>query len=565
MSEASFDRARALERLGAEAFDVLVVGAGITGAGVALDAASRGLRTAMVERRDFAYGTSSRSSKLVHGGIRYLQQGDLRLVYHGLSERQRLLKNAPHLVRPLGFLLPIYKKGGLVPRILSRLFGVVLWFYDHAGGSGIVGRHRRLTRDEAVAHMPTLDGDRVHSAYMYFDGQADDARLTLTLARTAADHGAVVANYAPVTAIRKDASGRVVGATVDTGDGTIDITARVVVNAAGVWVDDVESLDDSAGEPTMRPARGVHIVVPASVVRNDVAVILPAPGQLGSVFAVPWGDFTYIGTTDTDYTGSLDDPWCTADDLTYLTGNINASMTSRVSPDDVVGGWVGMRPLVAGEAGKTADLSRRHRVTRSASGVVTVAGGKLTTYRLMAQDTVDEVLKVLGRKARCVTKALRLRGAAGHEQVDEGGLGPSVRDHLVNRYGADARVVIAMAAADADLARPLVPGLPYLRAEAVYAAEHEMARNLDDVLSHRTRSRLLARDASAEAAESVAGLIAGPLGWSPEKQAAEVERYRASVAEERGAASSPAPGIPTGDVRASEGWVPGIRMPRSFR
>ena len=556
-SDTTFDRARAIERLGTEKFDVLVVGGGITGAGVALDAASRGLRTALVEQRDFAYGTSSKSSKMVHGGIRYLEQGDVKLVWQALRERTYLLRNAPHLVRPLGFMIPIYTKGGLIPRFLARLFRIVLFGYDLVGGAAVVGRHKRLTRDEALALMPTLKADRLHSALLYYDARTDDARLTLAIARTAADHGAAVANYVGVTEMLKDGRGKVTGVRADTGDGTVDIAARCVINAAGVWIDDVAAADVGPGQGLMRPARGVHFTVPMSIVQNrDVAVILAAPGGRGSVFAVPWGEFSYVGTTDTDYSGPLDDLWLTGGDVDILLEHLNPSMRQPLAADAIVGGWVGLRPLLKGESNsKTADLSRRHRITRSPSGVVTIAGGKLTTYRRMAEDTVDFVLDGLGRRAACRTKRLPLHGASRQAE-------PGQAEHLRNRYGTDAAAVEALVAADPALGEPLVPGQPYLRAEAVYAAQHEMVVDLDDVFSRRTRARLFARDATVEAAEAVAALVAGPLGWSGEEQARQVGRYRASVEAEQEAIRSPAP--PAGVRRLSEGWAPAVSLPKSL-
>ena len=565
MDGVAFDRARALERLASESFDVLVIGAGATGAGVALDAATRGLRTALVERLDFAAGTSSKSSKLIHGGIRYLAQGDVTLVYQALTERRRLLRNAPHLVRILGFMLPIYRKGGLIPRFFARGFGLVLWFYDLTGGALVVGRHRRLRRDAAVAMMPTLKSEQIVSAYLYYDARVDDARLTLAIARAAADHGAAVANYCRVTDILKDAGGKAVGATVDTGAGTIDISARAVVNAAGVWVDDVGRIDVGPGHEMMRPARGVHMVVPSDLVRNEVAVILPVAGGPGSVFAIPWheGDLTYIGTTDTDYAGDMDHMIVNAGDIDILLSHINANIQAPLGAADVVGTWAGVRPLLKGaKTDKTADLSRHHKITRWPSDVVSVTGGKLTTYRRMAEDTVDEVLKVLGHRARCRTKSVALHGADGHGTVGDAGLGAGVRDRLVNRYGADAGLIIDMVVAEPGLGEPLVPGVPYLRAEARFAAEHEMVVSLDDVLSRRTRARLLARDASAEAAEAVAALIAGPLGWSEEEQRWQVEQYRASVAAERAALEAPADVGAGGGRQVVPGWMPGVSKGR---
>ena len=550
----AFDRDDALRRLADTHFDVLVIGGGVTGAGTALDAASRGLRTALVERYDFASGTSSKSSKLVHGGLRYLQQGDVRLVYEALAERQRLRKNAPHLVKVLPFLLPVFGKGGVIPKKLSRALGSAMWMYDLTGGFRIGKLHKRISADEAVAHMPTLPREKLASSYLYYDAQADDARLTLTLARTAAiDFGAAVVNGTRVVAILKGPDAKACGATVEATDShgvtrTFDITADAVVNAGGVWSDDVRLLDEGTHPDSIRPAKGIHITVPWAKVRNDIAVVVPVRKDKRSIFVVPWGEFTYIGTTDTDYDGPLDDPQCTPGDIAYLLGAMNDAMTSELTVDDIVGTWAGLRPLVR-DAGseRTADLSRRHRVTPSASGVVTVTGGKLTTYREMAADTIDVVQSdVLGAKVmervtkHSRTKRLALRGAEGFEQVltasDARALLGSARvEHLAHRYGGESRVLIAMIERDSTLGDPLVDGLPYIKAEAIYAARYEMARSLDDILSRRTRARLLGRDASGEAAPAVAALVASDLGWDDDEQQRQVKAFRALLDEERAA------------------------------
>src|SRR3954447_4127872 len=316
-STPAFDRAASLQRLGEERFDVLVVGGGITGAGVALDAASRGLRTGLVERHDLASGTSSKSSKLVHGGLRYLQQREFSLVYEALYERQRALENAPHLVRVLPFLVPILARGGVIDRRLARVLGSALWMYDLTGGVRIGKRHHRIPVEAALARMPTLARDRLAGAYVYYDAQADDARLTLTIARTAAAHGAAVANYATLLGVVKEGD-RVVGARVEADGEEIVVRTRVIVNAAGVWSDDVRALDEGDHPASIRPAKGVHITLPWSKVRNDIAAIVPVAGDHRSVFVVPWGDTTYVGTTDTDYDGPIDDPPCTGADIDYL-------------------------------------------------------------------------------------------------------------------------------------------------------------------------------------------------------------------------------------------------------
>lgn len=549
----TFDRASSLRRMADESFDVLVVGGGITGAGVALDAASRGLRTALVERQDFASGTSSKSSKLVHGGLRYLQQREFRLVYEALTERQRLRTTAPHLVRLLPFLLPVLGKGGVINPKLAKAMSTVLWLYDLTGGARIGKVHERISADEVVRHMPTLDRAKVAGGFIYYDAQTDDARLTLAVARTAADTGAALANWCALESLCKDDAGRVTAAVVrPDGARPFEVRCRAVVNATGVWSDDVRALDEGVHPDAIRPAKGIHITVPWDKVRNDIAAVVPVPKDKRSVFVVPAragstfgrGDRTYIGTTDTDYDGPIDDPQCTSEDVDYLLDAINASVTEPLDRKDVLGTWAGLRPLVKAAAdSRTADLSRRHAVARSAGGVVTVTGGKLTTYRRMAADAVDVVVEALGRSGRSRTAKLRLHGADGFEAMQEPGmavrlgLDPAVLTHLATRHGGEARVIAAMVRTAPDLGRPLVDGLPYLRGEAVYAVRHEMARTLDDVLSRRIPARWMARDASDEAAEACAALIAPELGWSADEARRQVEAYRSSLAVERRAAS----------------------------
>jgi glycerol-3-phosphate dehydrogenase len=378
--------------------------------------------------------------------------------------------------------------------------------------------------------------ERLAGGYLYYDATTDDARLVLTLARTAAAHGAAVANRCRVVDLTKDAGGRVDGAVVDTGDGTIAVRARIVVNAAGVWTDEVRALVDGVDPDSIRPAKGVHITVPWSKVRNDIAVVIPVRTDKRSLFVVPWGprpdgtfEHTYIGTTDTDYDGPLDDPACTADDIAYVLKALNDAITTDVTPADVTGVWAGLRPLVKSAAsGRTADLSRRHQVTTGPGGLIAITGGKLTTYREMAEDTVDLVLDVLGTKARCRTKKLPLLGAAGFTAPPEG----SPDAHLAARHGTLAADVEALIAADPTLGERLVPTLPYLRAEAVYAVRHEMATTLDDVLLRRTRAHLFDRPATLAAAPDVAALLAEELGWAPAETERQLEAYRAIVAAE---------------------------------
>lgn len=542
----SLDRKSALAELSSQVFDVIVVGGGITGAGVALDAVTRGLRTALVERADFASGTSSKSSKLIHGGLRYLQQGDIRLVYEALRERKRLRRNAPHLVRVLPFMIPILTKDGLISRKISRALGSALWMYDLTGGWRIGKLHRRLNKRNALSHFPTMDSRRLASAYLYYDAEADDARLCVAVLRTAVDHGAVIANYSNVTAISRDENGLFELVINDTVSGETRIArARSVVNAGGVWADDIRALDEGTHPDTIRPAKGVHLTVSWDKVRNDIAVVIPVPKDRRSLFVIPWipnGDgtyrYTYVGTTDTDYAGSIDEPQCSSDDIDYVLTALNASVTTGITRDDVVAVWSGLRPLVKPSAdarisGRTADLSRRHSVTRSSSGVITVTGGKLTTYREMAEDTVDLVMSTLGRRSRCKTRTLRIHGA---QRISRTQTSTPTFDHLASRYGSDATIVgNLMSHGDGSLAGPLVPGLPYVMAEAVYAVTHEMAHTLDDILSRRTRARLLDREASVRAAREVARTVAPFAQWDEQRIDREVRDYVDSCAREAAA------------------------------
>ncbi len=537
-----FRRDDALRRLADEEFDILVVGGGVTGAGVALDAASRGLRTALVEKGDFASGTSSKSSKMIHGGLRYLQQREIRLVYENLAERQRLLENAPHLVSPLPFLIPLFGHQGPASRALARSYASALWMYDVTGGWRIGERHRGVSKDEALAHLPTLDTESLVAGFLYFDARADDARLTLTLARTAAvEFGAAVANYAPVVAVTTGPDGRVDGAVVTpglgAGDDQIRIRARVVVNASGVWADAVRALDEGADPGSIRPAVGVHVTVRSARLPCDVAAVLPVPGDRRSIFVVPWpeAELVYLGTTDTDYAGPLDHPACSSDHVDYLLRAVNRVTSSHLTRADVTGVWAGLRPLLASRrrgghvSARTADLSRRHSVTTSSRGVVTVTGGKLTTYRKMAQDAVDTVVTTLGespRRRRCVTRSLRLLGAT--ERARDPVTMAQPHAHLLGRYGTESGAVLAVAQGRPELLERVVAGLPYTGAELVYAAREEMACTLDDLLSRRTRATIQLAAAAQAAAPAAAALVAPELGWSEHQTAAQVSAYVAS-------------------------------------
>ena len=589
-------REQYLERLVAEPFDLLVIGGGITGAGVALDAAGRGLRTALVERGDFAAGTSSRSSKLVHGGLRYLQQKEFRLVYEALAERQRLLRLAPHLVKPLPFLIPVFASGvagQARARAYARGVGTALWMYDATGGARIGKLHKRLSKRETLELMPDLDGRRLAAGFLYYDARVDDARLTLTVVKTAASLGAVTVNRVEATGLVRDGS-RVSGAVLTdrlTGR-RIEARASVVVNAAGVWSDELRAMDEGTNPRSIRPAKGVHITLPAGRPALDIAAVLSVPGDKRSVFVIPWGDRIYVGTTDTDYDGSLEDPQCTAADIDYLLGALNSWITSPIGRQEVLSSWAGLRPLVGGTGGgetrpdsKTADLSRRHSVKVAPSGLVTIVGGKLTTYRAMAEDTVDEAVAVMrhngpgssgDRRARpripdSRTGSTPLFGAEGYEELTREDAAERLRlpadvvAHLAGRFGGHAQAVAAMVRDRPELGERLVPGLAYLKAEALYAVRYEMALTLEDVLSRRTRALLLDVAATAGAAPSVAELIGPELGWSDEERSRQVDAFLALVERQRRAADPAEDAVearllhPTGT--GGSGGDPGLAPP----
>ncbi len=497
-------------------FDVVVIGGGITGAGVALDASLRGRSVLLVDRDDLASGTSSKSSKLVHGGLRYLQQGDVALVREALRERRIMMRNAPQLVSVMPFLLPILKRDGLFPRRIARALGSALWAYDTAGGWRIGRLHRRLRRGKVADLCPGLPSDRIAGGYLYYDATADDARLTLDVARTAAAHGAVVVNHCPVTSIDVE-DGKVIGATMDLDGDRVSVRANVVVNAAGVWANKVDELlaaplSDALPRVGIRPARGVHISIPWELVRNEVAVVLPVPGDRRSVFLVPSNprsdgsfDLAYVGTTDTDHSGSLDDPQCTDADVEYLLRAVNHSLDTRIEPSQVLGVWAGLRPLVVpdvdAEQDRTADLSRRHRVDSSSSGYVRVIGGKLTTYRQMAEDTVDALEKVLGDARRCRTRSTR----------------------LISR---DADMISALVRTDSSLADEVTPGAGLTAAEVLNCVRTEMAHTVTDVLARRSRLHIGHRDLALASVDRVADVMAAELGWDQQRRNEEISRYR---------------------------------------
>jgi glycerol-3-phosphate dehydrogenase len=463
-----------------------------------------------------------------------------------LLERERLRRNAPHLVTLLPFLIPIMSKDGLINPKIAKALGSALTMYDAVGGWRCGRLHKKLDADETFAHFTSLRPDRVAGGYLYMDAEADDARLTVTIARTAETHGAAIANRVTMVGVER-ANGAITGVhvrdnsasastarAISTGPDTFTVRTKSIINATGVWSDSIAAMISPDAPPTIRPAKGIHITVPRHRVGNDIAAVLPVPKDRRSLFVVPHGDLTYLGTTDTDSTDPIDDPQCSHDDVMYLLNAFNASTTAQLNEADVVGTWAGLRPLVIGGSvsdkgskGRTADLSRRHRVT-SHDGVITVAGGKLTTYRQMAADAVDAAAKHVGDNSRSRTKRLRLIGAAKFDRRCT-----HVHTHLESRYGKQSADVESLMRKQRELAQPLIAGLPYLRAEVVWAVRHEMATTIDDVLSRRTRARLLARDDAADAARDTAELMAMELGWSDERRDHEVETFITSVRHER--------------------------------
>jgi glycerol-3-phosphate dehydrogenase len=530
-------RAEAWRRLARDRFDVLVVGGGITGSGVALDAASRGLATALVEARDIASGTSSRSSKLIHGGLRYLEQLDFPLVREALRERELMLTRlAPHLVHPVAFLYP------LTHRVWERPYvGAGMTLYDTLGGARSMPRHRHLTRSAALRMCPALRSDALVGAVQYYDAQTDDARHTLSVARTAAHYGATVRTSTEVVRLVRDA-GRVVGADVrDVENGhTAVIRAAVVIVCAGVWTDQVEALAGTRGRFDVRASKGVHLVVPRDRIASEVGLILRTEASV--LFVIPWGNHWIVGTTDSDWTLDLAHPAASTADIDYLLAHVNRVLAKPLTRGDIEGVYAGLRPLLAGESEATSRLSREHAVGRSLPGLVTVAGGKYTTYRVMATEAVTIAAQDLNRGVPgSVTDRLPLLGADGYAALlnQVGELAETYRlptwriRGLLGRYGSLLPEVLDAAAADATLLEPLPGADEYLRAEVRYGATHEGALHLDDLLTRRTRVSIEFPHRGVDSAPPTAELVADVLGWAPDRVAAEIEVYRARVEAER--------------------------------
>ncbi|SDQ13232.1 glycerol-3-phosphate dehydrogenase/oxidase [Quadrisphaera sp. DSM 44207] len=539
-------RERSWHELSGERFDVLVVGGGVTGAGAALDATTRGLRTALVEQRDWASGTSSRSSKLFHGGLRYLEQLNFALVHEALRERElNLTTLAPHLVKPVSFLYPLNHRFWERPYV-----GAGMALYDAMAGltsTRAVPLHRHLTRHGALRLAPGLKPGAFKGALRYYDAQADDARHTLTVVRTAAHYGAVVRSSTEVVGLLHEGD-RIVGATVrdvETGAQT-EVRARVVVNCTGVWTDDVQKMAGGRGRFRVRASKGVHIVVPRDRFASETGLILRTEKSV--LFFIPWGTRWIIGTTDTDWDLDRAHPAATRADIDYILEHANEVLATPLTHDDVRGVYAGLRPLLAGEEEGTSALSREHAVARPQPGLISIAGGKYTTYRVMAADAIDAAREDLGPSvADSVTARVPLLGAEGYyalvNQVDalaeQHGVPPWRLHHLLDRYGSMALDVLALAEDDPSLLEPLPGAEDYLRAEIRYAATHEGALHLDDLLARRTRMSIEYSHRGVGSARAAAELVADVLGWDDERVEAEVSSYTERVEAERASQELP--------------------------
>ena len=539
MSPAS--RAEAIRKMAETELDILVLGGGVVGAGTALDAVTRGLTTAIVEARDWASGTSSRSSKLIHGGLRYLEMLDFGLVREALTERGLLLDRiAPHLIRPVPFLYP------LTHRVWERAYvGAGVLLYDTmaytSGTAHGLKRHRHLTRRRALHEAPCLRKSSFTGAIQYWDAQVDDARHTMTVVRTAAGFGALAANRVQVTGFLRQGE-RVTGASlvdVETGE-NFEVRAKQLINATGVWTDDTQALADTRGQFHVRASKGIHLVVPRDRLQSTTGIILRTEKSV--LFVIPWGRHWIIGTTDTDWSLDKSHPSASSSDIDYLLEHVNSVLTSPLTREDVEGVYAGLRPLLTGESESTSKLSREHVVGHPVPGLVVVAGGKYTTYRLMAADAVDEAARSMdARVPDSCTDQIPLTGAEGYRALwnqrralaVSAGVHVARVEHMLNRYGSNVHDLLAMLRADPTLAEPLPGADDYLRVEALYAVTHEGARHLEDVLARRTRISIEAWDRGAAAADPVARAMAKELDWDEEQTVREIEYYRTRVQAER--------------------------------
>ena len=523
-----------LDEIGAEPADLLIIGGGITGAGAARDAAMRGLRTVLVEQGDLGSGTSSRSSRLIHGGLRYLETGNVGLVLEANRERRILLHIAPHLVWPLRFVFPLHRGD----RIALWQLAAGMWVYDALALFRNVRLHRMLGKRALLEAEPMLRERGLLGGARFYDAQCDDARLVLATARSAIHHGALVANYTAVRALERTA-GRVVGAEIEdvlTGRRTV-VRAGVIVNATGPWTDQVRWLEDPAAKPLLQPTKGIHVLVDRERIAHREAIIFTSPIDGRVLFILPWGALSYIGTTDTDTTDPPDAATVSEEDIVYLLRSANARFpNARLNVDDVRATWAGVRPLLA-EQGTASKRSREHTIVQGLGGMLTVAGGKLTTYRSMAKEVVDQAVRELRfrdgrpRKSEAPTDEEPLPGGEAADLAtfrDRGlelGLGPDTVEHLLRHYGTESAGICNLAARDRGLMRRLATAHPAIEAEVIHAVRRELAQRVEDVLIRRTHLYYELPDHGVEAATRVAELMGGELGWDVERVRGEAARY----------------------------------------
>jgi glycerol-3-phosphate dehydrogenase len=531
-------RDSAISQLATEQFDILVIGGGVNGVGAALDAASRGLKVALIEAQDIAAGTSSRSSKLIHGGLRYLEQYDFKLVREALHERELMVSTlCPHLVKPVGFLFPLTEK------FKERTYvGAGLALYDALRGfQRAMPWHKHLSQKQINEIAPSLRHDLVTGAIKYFDAQVDDARHTMSVARTAARHGAIIATQVSADSLIREGK-RVVGVNaLDLASGKkIAIKARATIMCAGVWSDQLHARFELTPGYNVTMSKGAHIVVPGSAIKSDAGIIVKTP--ISVLFLIPWGDKWIVGTTDTPYEGDRAEPCATKEDVQYILDQANRVLEPKLRADEIIGVYAGLRPLVANnKSSTTTKLSREHTVDRPAAGFVSIAGGKYTTYRVMAKDVVDRAVIELRRLTQeSVTEKLPLVGADGYFALEqqkeriaqESGLDVATVTHLLNRHGSLISEILDLIKVQPQLASTLDADLPYIKAEIVYAASHEGARSVDDVISRRTRLSFEAVNHGAHLADEIATLISPVLGWSAKERKESIAQYTELVERE---------------------------------
>lgn len=543
-------RKESLRQMKTETFDVLIIGGGITGAGLALDAVTRGLKTALIEKRDFAAGTSSRSTKLIHGGLRYLEHYDFALVREGLRERAELLKIAPHLVEPFPFVIPIYQdsRRNYDHPLLVR---AGLFLYDLLAGKYNIQRHRRVSREEALELAPQLDPRGLKGALVYYDGRTNDSRLVIEVLKSANAHGAAIANYVCLSGFRKDAQGQIAGAHLhdELTDEAFDVTAHSVINATGVWMNEVRSLSTSLSDDDkqLRPSKGIHLIVSAERLQVTTAWLIPAIGEKRFYFVVPWEGYVNIGTTDTDYQGSKDTPGAFESEAKQILQAINAYFpTAQLELSDVISAWAGLRPLISsGNTNQsTTAVSRKEEIFADEDGLISLAGGKLTTYRLMAERGVDLAVEQLRQRFGKTANPSRTT-----ELVVGGGLikPREIEDiaqqiaqsehlplatalHLLHSYGTDYERLLDLMREDESLREPLLPSSPNVAAEVVYAVRYELAMTIADVLTRRTRIAMLG--SAMDCVHNVAALMARELGWDAQQRSQQLANFSAEYQHE---------------------------------